>query len=110
MLPGTEQRAGLGRGVDTRSASRRTVLLGLVVALSVPWRPRPAVAASSATVKDPRGYRDALAPRYRYALVDIRADWCAACLRIEREVFPHPDVRRVLEDIPLIKADVTAMG
>lgn len=50
-----------------------------------------------------------LAPRYRHALVDVRADWCAVCLRMEREVFPHPTVRRMLEDVALIKVDVTAM-
>jgi len=76
------------------------------------WSPRPAAAASSVTVTNLRTWREALdmlAPRYRHALVDIRADWCAPCLRMEREVFPHPAIRRLLEDVALIKVDVTAM-
>jgi thiol:disulfide interchange protein len=57
-------------------------------------------------------YRKALtgaAARHRFALIDIRADWCAVCLRVEREILPHPTVRRYLEHIKLVKVDVTAM-
>lgn len=101
----------VGREVS-HAMPRRTFLLGLFAAIAVPWPVRPAAAASAVTVADLRTYRetlDMLAPRYRHALVDIRADWCAACLRMEREVFPHPAVRRMLEDVALIKVDVTAM-
>ncbi|MFC3721925.1 thioredoxin family protein [Neoaquamicrobium sediminum] len=93
-------------------ATRRSVLVGLVAAGTVVWSQRPAAAASSVTVTDLESWREALgtlAPRYRHALVDIRADWCAPCLRMEREVFPHPAVRRMLEDVALIKVDVTPM-
>lgn len=63
-------------------------------------------------VRDVASYRDALsslAGTYRFALVDIRADWCAVCHRIEREVLSHPGVRRHLERVPLLKLDVPAM-
>lgn len=63
-------------------------------------------------VKDVASYQNALsnlAGTYRFALVDIRADWCAVCHRIEREVLSHASVRRHLERVPLLKVDVTAM-
>lgn len=92
--------------------SRRTILAGLFAATAVLSAPRYAVAASTARVTNLRAFREALgmlAPRYRHSLIDVRADWCTACLRMEREVFPHPSVRRMLEHVALIKVDVTSM-
>lgn len=98
---------------ETRhTLSRRTMLAGLLAGMLTPPPLGPVAAASSVTVTDLRSWREVLgvlAPRYRHALIDVRADWCAACLRMEREVFPHPAVRRILEDVALIKVDVTAM-
>lgn len=92
--------------------SRRTILAGLFAATAVLSAPRYAAAAASVRVTNLRAFREALgmlAPSYRHALIDVRADWCAACLRMEREVFPHPAIRRLLEDVATIKVDVTAM-
>lgn len=92
--------------------SRRSMILGLMAAATVICSQRQVAAASSMTVRNLETWREALgtlASHYRHALVDIRADWCMPCLRMEREVFPHPAVRRMLEDVPLIKVDVTAM-
>lgn len=111
MLSGPRQ-IGHDFGVnDAHIPTRRSVLAGLLATATVAWFQRPA-AASSVTVTNLGTWREALgvlAPRYRHALVDIRADWCAPCLRMEREVFPHPAVRRMLEDVALIKVDVTPM-
>lgn len=111
MLSGTRRiDHAVGENVVQR-LSRRAFLLGSCAAMAASWSPRPA-AASSVAVANLRGWREALAmlaPRYPHALIDIRADWCAPCLRMEREVFPHPAVRRLLEDVALIKVDVTAM-
>ena len=40
-------------------------------------------------------------------MVDVYADWCLSCKVIERTVFPHPDVRPLLEQLQLFKLDIT---
>ncbi|MDI6028468.1 thioredoxin family protein [Corticibacterium sp. UT-5YL-CI-8] len=112
MLSGIDQTARVLAGNATQRLSRRTLLVGLLAATAASWSPRPAAAGSWVAVTNLRTYREALGmltPRFRHALIDVRADWCAPCLRMEREVFPHPAVRRMLEDVALIKVDVTAM-
>lgn len=42
------------------------------------------------------------------SLVYFTADWCLSCDVIERRVFDDPAVRAELDDVRLIKADVTA--
>ncbi|MGH6760804.1 MAG: thioredoxin family protein [Phyllobacterium sp.] len=96
-----------------REVDRRSFLFGISGAAAfAALFPVDAAAAATPMVRSVETYREALsllAPRYRYALIDIRADWCPACLRMEREVFPHPSVRQLLEHVALIKVDVTAM-
>lgn len=88
--------------------TRRSLLLGApfgLLALS-------ARAAPPDMVRDVASYRDALsrlAVTYQFALIDIRADWCTVCHRIDREILSHSSVRRHLERVPLVKVDVTAM-
>lgn len=91
--------------------TRRALLLG---GLGAPFGllSLPAQAAPTDMVRDVASYRDALsslAVTYRFALVDIRADWCAVCHRIDREILSHRSVQRHLERVPLLKVDVTAM-
>ena len=72
----------------------------------------PVRAATGEMVRDVASYHRALAAlvgQHRFALVDIRADWCAVCHRIEREILSHSTVRRHLAQVPLLKVDVTAM-
>ncbi|MGB3538277.1 MAG: thioredoxin family protein [Mesorhizobium sp.] len=93
------------------SLTRRSLLLGSLAA-PVGLLAGPARAASPDMVGNVAAYRKALtgaAARHRFALIDIRADWCAVCLRVEREILPHPTVRRYLEHIKLVKVDITAM-
>lgn len=99
---GEEQRARL---------TRRALLAGGLAAPAV-LLANPVPAATRGMVKDVASYHRALAAlveKFRFSLVDIRADWCAVCHRIEREILSHPTVRRHLEQVPLLKVDVTAM-
>lgn len=41
------------------------------------------------------------------AFVDVYADWCISCVMMERNVFPQPEIRSLLNQFYLIKADVT---
>ena len=41
------------------------------------------------------------------AFVDVYADWCISCIMMERNVFPQPEIRSLLSQFYLIKADVT---
>ncbi|ABD90429.1 protein-disulfide reductase DsbD [Rhodopseudomonas palustris] len=40
-------------------------------------------------------------------MIDFSADWCTSCKTMERDVFGDPTVRRRLNDVTLIRADVT---
>jgi thiol:disulfide interchange protein DsbD len=41
-------------------------------------------------------------------LLDFYADWCVSCKEMERYTFPDAQVRQVLADAVLLRADVTA--
>ncbi|MBI4006622.1 MAG: protein-disulfide reductase DsbD [Gammaproteobacteria bacterium] len=41
-------------------------------------------------------------------MLDFYADWCITCKEMEKLTFPDPEVRQVLQDVILLKADVTA--
>lgn len=91
--------------------TRRLLLVGGLVT-PVGLLALPAQAAVADMVRNVASYQKelaAVAERYRFALIDIRADWCAVCHRIEREILSHSTVRRHLERMPLVKVDVTAM-
>lgn len=40
-------------------------------------------------------------------LLDFYADWCVACKEMEHQTFQHVDVRRALQGMVLLQADVT---
>jgi thiol:disulfide interchange protein DsbD len=42
------------------------------------------------------------------AMLDFYADWCVECIRMERNTFPEPEVRALLEKMQPLQADVTA--
>lgn len=44
----------------------------------------------------------------RPALLDVYADWCVECKRLERETFANPAVQARLAGFTLLRADVTA--
>ena len=40
-------------------------------------------------------------------MLDFYADWCPTCKEMERFTFPDPSVQAALQDVLLLKADVT---
>ncbi len=44
----------------------------------------------------------------RPVMLDFYADWCVSCKEMERDTFTRPDVRRRLDGMLLLRADVTA--
>lgn len=44
----------------------------------------------------------------RAVMVDVYADWCISCKIMARDTFPHPEARKHLEAMHLVKVDVTA--
>lgn len=47
------------------------------------------------------------AAKGRYVMLDFYADWCASCKEYERTTFADPRVRKQLERLVLLQADVT---
>jgi thioredoxin:protein disulfide reductase len=41
-------------------------------------------------------------------MLDFYADWCVACIEMERDTFTHPEVKQRLSKAVLLQADVTA--
>jgi thiol:disulfide interchange protein DsbD len=41
-------------------------------------------------------------------MLDFYADWCVACIEMERDTFTHPEVKQRLAGAVLLQADVTA--
>ena len=71
----------------------------------------PAAKAGFTTVKSladlDRAVKQAAAAG-RPALLDVYADWCVECKRLERETFANPAVQARLAGFTLLRADVTA--
>ena len=59
------------------------------------------------TVGDVNRAITAAADRGRHAMLVFYADWCVSCKELEAFTFSDPDVRRALEGVALIEADVT---
>lgn len=43
----------------------------------------------------------------RPMLIDFRADWCVACLELERKTWPAPEVKPILSELIPVKMDMT---
>lgn len=46
----------------------------------------------------------------QFVMLDLYADWCVACLELERYTFSDPAVQEQLEDVLVLQADVTAVN
>lgn len=46
--------------------------------------------------------------RGRHVMIDFYADWCVSCKEMERFTFSDPSVQARLQDVALVKIDVTA--
>jgi len=44
----------------------------------------------------------------RIAMLDLYADWCVSCQILEQQVFTHPAVSEQLQQLVLIRADITS--
>ena len=61
-----------------------------------------------ASVADLRAQVQAAAAAHQAVLLDIDADWCTSCKEMQRYTFTDPQVRRALQSVRLLRANVTA--
>jgi thiol:disulfide interchange protein DsbD len=40
-------------------------------------------------------------------LLDFRANWCVACVELEKKTWPEPDVQKILRDVIPVRMDMT---
>ena len=57
--------------------------------------------------EDERTGLRAAAQQGKPVMIDFRADWCAACLQLERDTFAHTEVRKAAEAFVAIRIDNT---
>jgi len=85
------------------------VLCATALLLVLPLLP-PAPSSSSGTHgwhgELEAGLRDGGA-RNVPVLLDFRADWCVACVELEKRTWPDPDVERLLKQMAPVRLDVT---
>lgn len=120
LSPATGARARLLKGVGTILLLYGALLLvgaaGGGQSLLQPLRgvvssSGPAAAPVLRPVDGAGDLRGALAEARRDArpvMLDVYADWCAACQKLEASTFPDPRVREALGDTLLLRADVGA--
>lgn len=46
----------------------------------------------------------------QWVMLDLYADWCTACLELERYTFSDPEVQATLENFIVLQADVTSVN
>jgi thiol:disulfide interchange protein DsbD len=61
-----------------------------------------------ASVAELRAQVQAAAAAHQAVLLDIDADWCTSCKEMQRYTFTDPQVRRALQSVRLLRANVTA--
>jgi thioredoxin:protein disulfide reductase len=118
------QRLVLRSGAAVAALWAAALVLGAAAGATDPVRPlaglrvsdsgAAATAAASlpfAIVQDSGALRarlEAARLRGQPVLVDFSADWCTSCKTIDKEVFEDARVGRSLQDVLLVRADVTA--
>lgn len=113
----------LGRGVGAAFAIWAAVLLvGLAAGSSDPLRPLAVLAARDggasagarqdelvfAPVRSSAELDQAVKAEAKPAMLDFYADWCVSCKEMEKFTFSDPRVQARLQQLALLKADVTA--
>ncbi len=89
---------------------RQFLMTGFAVSATVGWPVHAQAAQLIVTnLDDFRSALSQLAPKYKAALIDIGAEWCAFCKTIDQQILPDPNVRRAMAGVALIKGDVTKM-
>ena len=72
---------------------------------------RPVGHDAFTTIKDPAALQrelDAAKAQGQWVLLDYYADWCVSCKVMEKQVFGQPRVLDALNDVRLLRLDVTA--
>jgi thiol:disulfide interchange protein DsbD len=112
----------LGRGVGAALAIWAAVLLvGVAAGSSDPLRPLAVLAARGPAPAGTRVDEPAFAPvrssgeldqavktAAQPAMLDFYADWCVSCKEMEKFTFSDPRVHAKLQQLHLLRADVTA--
>ncbi|WP_429322430.1 protein-disulfide reductase DsbD [Paraburkholderia sp. GAS448] len=112
----------LGRGVGAALAIWAAVLLvGVAAGSSDPLRPLAVLAARGQAAAGTRVDEPAFAPvrssgeldqavktAAQPAMLDFYADWCVSCKEMEKFTFSDPRVHAKLQQLHLLRADVTA--
>jgi thiol:disulfide interchange protein DsbD len=60
------------------------------------------------SVSELRREVQAAAAAHQAVMLDIDADWCVSCKEMQRYTFTDPEVRRALQSVRLLRANVTA--
>jgi thiol:disulfide interchange protein DsbD len=92
------------------------LLVGAGRGAEVPLQPFVPAAASAqaldfrsiSTLAELRAQVQAAAAAHQAVLLDIDADWCTSCKEMQRYTFTDPEVRRQLQSVRLLRANVTA--
>ncbi|OCR26278.1 thiol:disulfide interchange protein [Pseudomonas syringae] len=98
------------------------LLVGAAGGADDPWQPLKVYSAGRVesnsapkeafvTITEPNALQselDAAQASGRWVLIDYYADWCVSCKVMEKQVFAKPDVLNALQDVHLLRVDVTA--
>ncbi|WP_157663154.1 protein-disulfide reductase DsbD [Kushneria marisflavi] len=96
-------------------------LIGAAMGHEDPWMPLASdgqaspstsniAAPEMTTVTTRQALDDLIRHADRPVMVDVYADWCISCRHFERDVLGDDDIRRQLQDLDLIRLDVTDNG
>lgn len=84
--------------------------LGAIMPLLPPAVHESAAASSSAGVVWRNGLDGAFAAakaEHKPVLLDFRANWCVACVELEKKTWPKPEVQAMLEKVVPVRMDMT---
>ncbi len=86
------------------------VALGAIMPLLPPAVHESAAASPSAGVVWRNGLDGAFAAakaEHKPVLLDFRANWCVACVELEKKTWPRPEVQAMLEKVVPVRMDMT---